>query len=50
MHRTQRSSEILDIPYFLTYAGFPIGCVIMIVNYSLSVYIRFFSKRNEETE
>lgn len=48
MYRTRRTSEILDIPYFITYAGFPIGCVIMIVNYTLSVFIRFFNKEGTE--
>ncbi|MDR1637744.1 MAG: TRAP transporter small permease [Treponema sp.] len=48
MYRTRRTSEILDIPYFITYAAFPAGCVIMIVNYTLSVLIRLFGKGETE--
>jgi TRAP-type C4-dicarboxylate transport system permease small subunit len=48
MYRTRRTTEILDIPYFITYAGFPVGCVIMIVNYTLSVFFRFFSRGETE--
>jgi TRAP-type C4-dicarboxylate transport system permease small subunit len=48
MYSTQRTTEILDIPYFITYAAFPLGCVLMIVNYSLSVYARLAGKEEKE--
>jgi TRAP-type C4-dicarboxylate transport system permease small subunit len=48
MYRTRRVSEILDIPYFITYAAFPAGCGLMIVNYTLSVFIHFFSGKETE--
>jgi TRAP-type C4-dicarboxylate transport system permease small subunit len=47
MYRTRRTTEILDIPYFITYAAFPAGCVIMIANYTLSVAMRLFCKKGE---
>lgn len=47
MYTTARTTEILDIPYFVTYSAFPIGCVLMIVNYILSMYLRFSRKEDE---
>jgi TRAP-type C4-dicarboxylate transport system permease small subunit len=41
MYVTQRITNILRIPYFLTYATFPLGCVLMIINYLVSIYKRF---------
>jgi TRAP-type C4-dicarboxylate transport system permease small subunit len=40
MFETERTTEILSIPYFITYSAFPLGCVLMILNYTLSVYFR----------
>jgi TRAP-type C4-dicarboxylate transport system permease small subunit len=44
MHKTARITNILKIPFFLTYTMFPLGCVLMIVNYSVSMYKRLFGK------
>jgi TRAP-type C4-dicarboxylate transport system permease small subunit len=48
MFRTRRTSEILDIPYFITYAAFPIGCILMILNYIFSTIVRLTGKGEEK--
>jgi TRAP-type C4-dicarboxylate transport system permease small subunit len=48
MFRTRLTSEILDIPYFITYAAFPIGCILMILNYIFSAIVRFTGKEEEK--
>ena len=40
MYTTQRTTDILNIPFYIIYAAFPIGCLLMIANYTLSVYLR----------
>ena len=47
MYATKRSTNILNIPFFLTYSTFPLGCLLMIVNYTMVVYRKLFGK--EET-
>jgi TRAP-type C4-dicarboxylate transport system permease small subunit len=37
MYTTQRTTDILKIPYVVIYAAFPIGCVLMISNYTLTL-------------
>ncbi|MDR1249736.1 MAG: TRAP transporter small permease [Treponema sp.] len=44
MYATKRSTDILNIPYFLTYSAFPLGCVLMMVNYTVVVYRKLFGK------
>lgn len=41
MFATKRRTDILNIPYYITYAAFPIGCVLSILNYTLSVYVKY---------
>jgi TRAP-type C4-dicarboxylate transport system permease small subunit len=38
MYAIERTTEILDIPYFIVYAAFPLGCILMIVNYSIGYF------------
>ncbi|MDR3333399.1 MAG: TRAP transporter small permease [Treponema sp.] len=45
MYTTERTTDILDIPYCFIYAAFPIGCVLMIINYSVSVYKKLQNRR-----
>ncbi|MDR2661550.1 MAG: TRAP transporter small permease [Treponema sp.] len=44
MYATKRSTDILNIPYFITYSVFPLGCVLMMVNYTVAVYRKLFGK------
>jgi len=44
MFRTSRVTNILHIPYSLIYAAFPIGCALMILNYS----VQFFGDKHKE--
>jgi TRAP-type C4-dicarboxylate transport system permease small subunit len=48
MARTARITNILKIPFALTYATFPISCVLMIINYSIIVYKRMKGIKEEE--
>jgi TRAP-type C4-dicarboxylate transport system permease small subunit len=47
MYATKRSTDILNIPSFLTYSAFPVGCVLMMVNYTASVYRKLFGKEEK---
>ncbi|MDR3160313.1 MAG: TRAP transporter small permease [Spirochaetaceae bacterium] len=47
MYVTKRTTDILNIPFFLTYSAFPLGCVLMMVNYTLTVYRRIFGKEEQ---
>jgi TRAP-type C4-dicarboxylate transport system permease small subunit len=40
MFQTDRITNILRIPYFLTYSAFPVSCLLMIINYSMVVFRR----------
>jgi TRAP-type C4-dicarboxylate transport system permease small subunit len=44
MYTAKRATNILNIPYFLTYSAFPLGCVLMMVNYTVVVYRKLFGK------
>ncbi|MDR2445321.1 MAG: TRAP transporter small permease [Spirochaetaceae bacterium] len=44
MYATRRTTDILDIPHFITYSAFPLGCVFMMVNYTLTVLRKRFVK------
>lgn len=39
---TGRTTDILDIPFFVTYSAFPIGCVLMMLNYTITVFSKVF--------
>ncbi|GKX27742.1 TRAP transporter permease [Vallitalea longa] len=41
---TNRTTNILDIPYPLIYMAFPICCILMIINYSLTMKKVLFNK------
>lgn len=45
MLQTERTTDILNIPFWFIYSAFPIGCVWMIVNHTLVlVYTLFLGK------
>ncbi|GHV29842.1 hypothetical protein AGMMS4952_16090 [Spirochaetia bacterium] len=45
MGATSRTTNILHIPFAVIYAVFPIGCVLMIVNYTVSVRKKLSGKK-----
>ncbi|GHV92085.1 hypothetical protein AGMMS50268_25880 [Spirochaetia bacterium] len=48
MAQTNRITNILKIPYAITYASFPVSCVLMLINYSIAVFNRLSGKEEEE--
>jgi TRAP-type C4-dicarboxylate transport system permease small subunit len=44
MYVTKRSTDILNIPHFFTYSAFPLGCILMMVNYTVAMYRKLFGK------
>lgn len=40
MFETQRTTDILEIPYFFHYLSFPIGCLLMVINLIVYEYER----------
>ena len=42
MFITKRITDILRIPFYLIYSAFPIGCALIIVNYTLVTYTKYF--------
>ncbi|WP_422444818.1 TRAP transporter small permease [Thermoanaerobacterium sp. DL9XJH110] len=42
---TKRTTNVLDIPYSIIYAALPIGCVLMMINYTLIVVMTILSKK-----
>lgn len=46
MVRTERLTNILGIPYGLIYSAFPVGCIIMIISYTVTV-VQYFLSTNE---
>jgi TRAP-type C4-dicarboxylate transport system permease small subunit len=49
MAATDRITNILHIPYAVIYAVFPIACVLMIINYTASVYRKITGKEEVST-
>jgi len=48
MFVTRRITDILRIPFFVIYTSFPIGCALIIINYSVVTYTKYFSGSNKE--
>jgi len=46
MFVTKRTTDILNIPYFLIYSSFPIGCALIIINYSIATYFKYIKPEN----
>ncbi|MFZ5967433.1 MAG: TRAP transporter small permease [Bacillota bacterium] len=44
LSRTGRMTNILDIPYPVIYAAFPIGCILMMINFTMITAIPWLSK------
>jgi TRAP-type C4-dicarboxylate transport system permease small subunit len=47
MAATNRVTNILHIPFAVLYAAFPIGCALMIINYTASVWERIRGKEED---
>jgi len=47
MFVTGRVTDILRIPFFVIYTVFPIGCVLIIINYTIATYCKYIKPGNE---
>jgi len=47
MVKTGRSTNILKVPYKIIYGAFPVGCILMIINYVAVIYKKYFMKKFE---
>lgn len=50
LYDTGRTTNILDIPYPIIYSAFPIGCVLMMINYTIVTIKALFADRDEVKE
>ena len=48
MFATNRITNILRIPFFLIYAAFPLGCILIIVNYTIAAYFKYIKPGSGE--
>ncbi len=46
--QTERTTNILDIPYPIIYSAFPVGCGLMMVNYTVVTLSSLFKEKREE--
>ena len=47
MYLTERITNILRIPFFIIYSAFPIGCVLIIINYTVVTYFKYIKPDNK---
>ena len=47
MFITQRITNILRIPFYVIYSAFPLGCLLVIVNYSIATFFRYIKSGNQ---
>ena len=50
MYTTKRVTDILRIPFYVIYSSFPIGCALIILNYTYVTYVKYFKPGNREAE
>ncbi|MCL2293278.1 MAG: TRAP transporter small permease [Spirochaetes bacterium] len=50
MYETQRVTNILRIPFYIIYSAFPIGCLLIIINYINATYRKYMNPREESPE
>lgn len=50
MVATRRVTDILRIPFFVIYAAFPIGCALIILNYTIVTYLKYFKPGSQEAK
>ena len=48
MFVTKRITNMLRIPFFLIYAAFPVGCVLIIVNYTVATWQKYIKPGSRE--
>jgi len=48
MFLTKRSTNILNIPFSLIYSAFPLGCILIVINYSVVTYVKYFKPKTKE--
>lgn len=49
MYITHRITNMLRIPFFLIYAAFPLGCFLIILNYTIYTWQKYIKGGGEET-
>ena len=47
---TKRVTDILRIPFYVIYTTFPIGCGLIILNYTVVTYSKYFKSGNKEAD
>jgi len=50
MFVTGRITNILRIPFFLIYSAFPLGCLLVIINYTIATYSRYIKPGSREAD
>lgn len=45
---TDRTTNIFKIPYKIIYSAFPIGCILMIINYTIVSFLTIFNSNKDE--
>ena len=50
MVATRRVTDILRIPFFVIYTAFPIGCALIILNYTIVTYLKYFKPGSQEAK
>ena len=48
MYATERITNILRIPFFLIYSAFPVGCLLIIVNYTAATWEKYIKGSGKE--
>jgi len=48
MFNIKRSTNILNIPFFIIYSAFPLGCVLIVINYTVVTFIRYIKPKTKE--
>ena len=48
MIATNRATDLLRIPFSLIYSAFPIGCALMMINYSIVTYFKYIKPGSKE--
>jgi TRAP-type C4-dicarboxylate transport system permease small subunit len=48
MISTNRSTDILNIPFSIIYSAFPIGCALIIINYSIVTWAKYIKPNSKE--
>ena len=50
MYMTGRITNILRIPLYIVYSAFPIGCILIIINYTIATYLKYIKPGKEDSK